>query len=77
MRRMPKYRPNEWTASVGRAHEASRGRSQAFFLAEETAPPLLTLYPFIHAASGRDILDELVKNTQRGGVACFLFWFFD
>jgi hypothetical protein len=34
-----------------------------FLLADETAPPLQFLCPFIHAASGRGILDELVKRA--------------
>jgi hypothetical protein len=34
---------------------------RVFLLADETAPPLQFLCPFIPAASGRGILDELVK----------------
>jgi hypothetical protein len=42
-------------------------------LADETAPPLQFLCPFIHAASGRGILDELVKilRSLRIGVDFF------
>jgi hypothetical protein len=35
--------------------------TRVFLLADETAPPLQFLCPFIHVASGRGILDELVS----------------